>query len=53
MKKEDLFNGFDINSIADNIDFKEDSVREIILEDIGERIEGERWRLLKEKNELF
>jgi len=31
MNKKDLFNGYDINSIKNNPDFKEDSVREIII----------------------
>lgn len=31
MNKKDLFNGYEINTIKDNPDFKEDSVREIII----------------------
>lgn len=31
MNKQELFNGYDLKSIKDNPDFKEDSVREIII----------------------
>ncbi len=31
MNKKDLFNGYELNSIKNNPDFKEDSVREIII----------------------
>jgi hypothetical protein len=48
--KEELFNGFDLSSVAADADFKEDSVREVIILPILKKLGYKQQDIVRSKS---